>query len=459
MKKYSPEELLKLGIIDNEKYDLLVEKNVPKKESKLSINIFFNILAGILLALGIIWVIAANWRLIPDYLILAILMLATVGSAAWTIIWKNKSKNLELPSLIYAGFSIGTIAYIGQYFNVAGNTALFLLMCLLIIASISFYTKSIVLSMAYLLFGAIYYSTFELFLVDAFNVPSIIGHTDISFWLGLVNPIVYMLIPICYVKFIIKDEYIKNANEEETKLLNKVSTKFKRRYARVFFILSLFVFVVSLLNGIECIGEIALLGILLLAITSKLRGWEFHALKWVSIGVILLASCSGIYSSSTPGEAIIIIAIGIIYFVTKTKLNIFKQIKEYKNDKENKVLGLEVQKGIELLIIFTGLFLIFLDNLFAMIWDANFVWEVYLVFIIAWAIYSIIDGIKNSRLKEFTFGEFLLTFEIFRFIFAFEDDLMIRGISAIIIAVVILIFNGKQSKKIKVIKSEGGKNE
>lgn len=60
MKKYSPDELLKLGIIDEEKYELLKDKNFNKKESKLSLNLFFNILAGLLFGLGIIWVIAAN---------------------------------------------------------------------------------------------------------------------------------------------------------------------------------------------------------------------------------------------------------------------------------------------------------------------------------------------------------------------------------------------------------------
>lgn len=60
MKKYSPDELLKLGIIDEEKYELLKDKNFNKKESRLSLNLFFNILAGLLFGLGIIWVIAAN---------------------------------------------------------------------------------------------------------------------------------------------------------------------------------------------------------------------------------------------------------------------------------------------------------------------------------------------------------------------------------------------------------------
>ncbi|MCQ2748479.1 MAG: hypothetical protein MJ246_00235 [Clostridia bacterium] len=62
-------------------------------------------------------------------------------------------------------------------------------------------------------------------------------------------------------------------------------------------------------------------------------------------------------------------------------------------------------------------------------------------------------------MREFTFGEILIAFEIFRFIFAFEDDLMFRGISAIIIAALILIVNKKASKTIKLADAKGGKNE
>ncbi|MCQ2748482.1 MAG: hypothetical protein MJ246_00250 [Clostridia bacterium] len=54
MKKYSPEELLKLGIIDEVGFNTLKSKETTKRESKLSLNLFFNILAGILFGLGII---------------------------------------------------------------------------------------------------------------------------------------------------------------------------------------------------------------------------------------------------------------------------------------------------------------------------------------------------------------------------------------------------------------------
>lgn len=449
MKKYSPDELLKLGIIDEEKYELLKDKNFNKKESKLSLNLFFNILAGLLFGLGIIWVIAANWNIIPDWLVLTALICCSAGCSVWLMKWKSKGKNLEVASIIYAAFCIGTIAYIGQYFNVAANTELFLYVCLLIIASISFYSKSVILSNAYLLFGTIYFISVQNFLCNVLHVPATIAKYPIDYWLGLINPIIFAIIPFVYLKWFYDDD------QKEIKLFGNLKTKYKRLFIDTFLIVLCW----SLLFELENFGELALLGIFLVALTYfKNLNWEYQLTKWISIITLLVVSCTGLETYWSYGRTAIVLGILALIYIIKVKLKFFKDIKEYKNDKTDRLINLNLHEDINILTILFALTVFFLDTACEVIWEVNFGWEVYLVIVVAWAIYSIIDGIKNSRSKEFTFGEFLLVFEIFRFIFAFEDDLMIRGISAIIIAIVILIVNKKTTKKIKMQEKED-KNE
>ncbi|MCQ2748481.1 MAG: hypothetical protein MJ246_00245 [Clostridia bacterium] len=63
----------------------------------------------------------------------------------------------------------------------ASNTELFLFLCLLIIAFISFYSRSLLLSNAYLILGTIYFMVVDEFFAEALNVPTLVGNIDFTF--------------------------------------------------------------------------------------------------------------------------------------------------------------------------------------------------------------------------------------------------------------------------------------
>ncbi|MCQ2748480.1 MAG: hypothetical protein MJ246_00240 [Clostridia bacterium] len=150
---------------------------------------------------------------------------------------------------------------------------------------------------------------------------------------------------MAYIKFFAKDD-------EEAKHEVKLFSYIEQRYKRIFFDAFSLIFVFALIPDFDNFAEISLLGILLLALTYKNdHKLIYGLLKLSSVVALLIVSCTELYTDGGVGLSIIPIALGLIYHVPRTLIDIVKKFKEFKNNKEDKMLNLESYMGVDLLFV------------------------------------------------------------------------------------------------------------
>lgn len=458
MKKYNADELLKNNLIDDETYERIINFEKNKSSEKMTINLFFNILAGILLALGIIWIVAANWHNIPNWLRLSTVFICTILNVFLIYGMKKKGKNLEAVSIVYVGLCIASIALIGQTFNIAASTDKFLCVCVFFMGIVTFYTKSKLLSYAYMIFGTLY----------LFYFPNIIDvflelHSDSIFYLDelgiIISTILYAIIPVCYIKFVLKDKE-KNDEVEVTNSSLKTYERSVKKYSRVFIDTIAILLIEYSVIALESFGIFVIMLMLLYTIFNffKLK-LERKLCSIVITGYLLLSSMTLIdYYSELNIHSILVLILFIIMMIYQ-----FKKYKNIKKISEKDKEDLNIKNKVhtiknDILFLSSGIIVALTQILLAFDIHQSDISEffeyIFLIYLISFALHLIISGIKNNRLNDFNFGEFIFGVEIFRFIFICSDDLMFRGLLSIIIAIIILIVNKKVTKRMSANKKE-----
>ena len=460
MKKYNADELLKNNLIDDETYERIVNFEKNKTSEKMTINLFFNILAGILLALGIIWIVAANWHNIPNSLRLTTVFTCAILNAFLIYKMKQKGKNLEAPSIVYVGLCIASIALIGQTFNIAASTDKFLLVCVFFMGIVTFYTKSKLLSYAYMIFGTIYLFYFPNIVKVFFNLPSnsIFYIDEIGI---IISTILYAIIPICYMKLVLEDKENKN---EEAEGIHKNSLKLYersvKRYSKFLIDTIAILLVEYSIIALESFGMfVIMLMILYTAFNFFKLKTERKLCSIIIMGYLLFYSMVAIeykldFNMHVVLIMIIYAAVMIYQFVKFEDINKLSEKDKDDLNLKNKLLSAKN----DLILLSSGIIIVLNIILVTFADEGGLINElfetVYLIYLIIFAIYLIVNGIKHNRLSDFNFGELIFAVEIFRFIFLCSDDLMLRGILSIAIAIVILVVNKKVTKKMKETKEK-----
>lgn len=153
--KISKKELEKLnkeGLITSQQVENIISyyKN-NTDNNKLWKRLF--VIAGLLIALGIILIIGANWSLIPNFLKISIdfiLFLALIYTDYYFI--TNNKKNLSEVFLIISFFMIaGTIGLIAQVYNLDGGWLSFARFWMLLAIPFVFLSKTFLINILWLL--------------------------------------------------------------------------------------------------------------------------------------------------------------------------------------------------------------------------------------------------------------------------------------------------------------------
>ncbi len=406
------EELIADGIIDLETAGKINNYYKNKKADKQSKGMVLNIIAGILIALGVIWIIAANWEYmtkeikiagcIGTLLILAVLMMNA----------KRKQRNLEAYSIVYSGVSLASVAIIGQIYNVMPDMESFLLIATIILACLSFYTLSYITEIMFILSAIVF---------AMLKTDGVIGLTLLIY--GFIVPVVALSKSVLFL-YLTRE----NKNRVETVLRNTVLNVLV--FAAIVYDIYLSI---RIFNSAIMLMPVLFVGYYLCCLL-KLTAQKNLIVVISFINWLLLTASfyrGSVLNFDFGGSASLIILF-IIYLALLLAVMVYYFAKEFMADFDK----------INTFMIFS-VFLYFVNGFID--WGYfNYIWG---LFLLAFAVYNIYFGVSNMEKSNIVLGEVGLVVLIIRYLFEIGDSIMLRGITCIVVAIGILLFNKAIFKK------------
>lgn len=465
MKKVDPKVLLDNEIINQETYEKIIEFTEGKKDSlsqTKKVNLLMNIVAWIFIVLGVIWIVAANWAVIPGVVKVVLGFLAMTASLIYLMNEKNKGKNLEVPSIIYCAFTIIEIALISQYFNTSPNLGLFAIVSILIIGLVSLYSYSFIASSFCVILSVILaIGCPNLFTLFDFSKNTFLVSED---WLGILLSFILLgIIPRITFSKVKINLFKENEN---------IQKRIYKSLCLIAFAIMLFEYVI--INSSEYGAIIPVVYIMYLITKCAKVNKQSNIYRAAILVILFIASIVGteIFDNDMSVNVIIMFVISILICIYYLR-NYLIARKEYKNelykntdfndavtnhDKHKELIrALEIKKldakDDMLLMITSVIWPLFnivtyvLEECFDMYGfdEANKI--IFIVYVIYLAVHYMKEGIVENLISKIYLGEFLLACELLRLLFTVTDSLMIRGVLSVIVAVVVLIFNKKNFKK------------
>ncbi|MCQ2979478.1 MAG: DUF2157 domain-containing protein [Clostridia bacterium] len=454
MKESEIKKMLDDHVIDESTYNRILEynrnknKKDPESSSKKT-NMLLNILAAIFIVLGIGWIIAANWNVIPKGIKLTFTLLCSLANIYYLMKAKNCEKNrrvkLEIGSLTYVGFLMASIALIGQIFNLDSNLTMFFLTVITIIGLVTLYTDAKINEQFYLLVSGIYLLCVGN-LFSRMDAGILAQYDEIGL---LVTFIILAIIP----GIIIYRNQKQNLELEDNDTKTFIKLNNKKVLVLGFYISLIFFAVYSMMLVKSFVLTLFTLFIFM-QLAKKLK---LNATR----KILLLLSYIAMYIETlTFVDFLIVFDNSIIKFIIVglmlivSLLILFRQIKNRKNANENLIDTHEeiFINCFNILTMTSGVVFTLLDVEF------EFISYVMLLLFIIWLLRLMYESLKENRLNHFYLAELCFTVEVLRFILVEMDSLMLRGIVCIITAIVILIINRMINKKEKAKKEIENKN-
>ncbi|MCQ2911218.1 MAG: DUF2157 domain-containing protein [Clostridia bacterium] len=445
MKENEIKKMLEDHIIDEATYNKMIEynhnksaKKDPESSSKKT-NMLLNILATIFIVLGVGWIIAANWNVIPKGVKLTFTLLCSIVNIYYLMRAKNSDKNrrvkLEIGSLTYVGFLMVSIALIGQIFNLDSNLKMFFLIVITIIGLVTLYTDAKINEQFYFIVSGIYI----LCVGNLFSSmdAGILASCD---ELGLlITFIILSIIPA----FILLRNKKQNLELEDNDTKSFIERSNKKILVLGFYISLIFFSVYSMI----LVESFVLTLFILLIFMNLAKKLNLN----VSRKILLLLSYIAMYIETLTftdflimfnDKIAIITIVGLVVIVSL--LILVKQI--INKNKGNNSLDVNEEifiNSFNILALIFGIIFTIANREF------NAISYVMLLIFIIWLLKLMYLSLKENRLNHFYLAEVCFTVEVLRFILVEMDSLMLRGIVCIITAIIILVINKIINKKEK----------
>lgn len=445
MKENEIKKMLEDHIIDEATYNKMIEYNHNKGDKKdpepssKKTNMLLNILATIFIVLGVGWIIAANWNVIPKEIKLTFTLLCSIVNIYYLMRAKNSDKNrrvkLEIGSLTYVGFLMVSIALIGQIFNLDSNLKMFFLIVITIIGLVTLYTDAKINEQFYFIVSGIYilcvgnlFSSMDAGILASCNELGL-----------LITFIILSIIPA----FILLRNKKQNLELEDNDTKSFIERNNKKILVLGFYISLIFFSVYSMI----LVESFVLTLFILLIFMNLAKKLNLNASK----KILLLLSYIAMYIETLTftdflimfdNEIAIITIVGLVVIVSL--LILFKQI--INKNKGNNSLDVNEEifiNSFNILALVFGIIFTIANREFDVI-----SYVMLLVFII-WLLKLMYLSLKENRLNHFYLAEVCFTVEVLRFILVEMDSLMLRGIVCIITAIIILVINKIINKKEK----------